>query len=397
MRAAPTGSSRSSSPRSSSRSGRTRAGCASRSSSGSARTGTRATSRARGRHGRGRRSRHRGAGRPWEALRRHAHARPASGEEIVELLGVRLTHPDRVDYPELGFTKLDLALYYVTLADAVLPYSRAGPSRSCAARTVHGETFYQKKPATGRRPSQALRGTQAGRGAPVRGLGARPRRARPGRHPRGPSLERARAHLEQPDQVIFDLDPDEALPFSRVATAARRVRALLTELGLESFVKTPEARACTCASRSSPSPGGRARGVHTRRGAAARPPRAETFTANMAKAQRKGRVFVDYLRNVRGAMPSARSPRVLAPARRSRSRRLERARSALRPPRLHCRGSASSRARAGRAGPAIPGRGTGSGSSGSRRRSPAAWPGSEGRRIPDPVAGSDVPRVRPGG
>src|SRR3989442_1961905 len=44
--------------------------------------------------------------------------------------------------------------------------------------------------------------------------------------------------IEEPDQVIFDLDPDEALPFSRVATAARRVRALLTELGLESFVKT---------------------------------------------------------------------------------------------------------------------------------------------------------------
>ena len=46
------------------------------------------------------------------------------------------------------------------------------------------------------------------------------------------------SQLEQPDQVIFDLDPDEALPFSRVAAAARRVRALLAERGLESFVKT---------------------------------------------------------------------------------------------------------------------------------------------------------------
>jgi hypothetical protein len=62
--------------------------------------------------------------------------------------------------------------------------------------------------------------------------------------------------IEKPDQVIFDLDPDEALPFSRVAAGARRVRALLQEGGLESFVKTT---------------GG------------------------------KGRIFVDYLRNVRGA------------------------------------------------------------------------------------------------
>ena len=44
--------------------------------------------------------------------------------------------------------------------------------------------------------------------------------------------------LERPDQAILDLDPDEALPFSRVAEAARRVRALLAAHGLESFVKT---------------------------------------------------------------------------------------------------------------------------------------------------------------
>ncbi len=57
------------------------------------------------------------AGRPWEALRRHAPRpiRAATGEPVVDLLGVRLTHPDRVYYPELGFTKLDLALYYVTI------------------------------------------------------------------------------------------------------------------------------------------------------------------------------------------------------------------------------------------------------------------------------------------
>ena len=111
------------------------------------------------------------------------------------------------------------------------------------------------------------------------------------------------AHLEQPDQVIFDLDPDEALPFSRVAAAARRVRALLRERGLESFVKTTggkglhvcvPARRRSAAGRSSRSSRGR-----WRCGSPATSPRPSPRT--MAKAQRKGKVFVDYLRNVRGA------------------------------------------------------------------------------------------------
>src|SRR6185295_7057627 len=68
------------------------------------------------------------AGRPWEALRQHAtRTRATSGEEIVELLGVRLTHPDRIYYPDLGFTKLDLALYYVSIADVVLPLLEGRP------------------------------------------------------------------------------------------------------------------------------------------------------------------------------------------------------------------------------------------------------------------------------
>jgi bifunctional non-homologous end joining protein LigD len=110
------------------------------------------------------------------------------------------------------------------------------------------------------------------------------------------------ARLEQPDQVIFDLDPDEALPYSRVAAAARRVRARLTELGLESFVKTTGGKGLHVCVPLEPEHGwevleGFTRAVaqqlaHDEPG---------TFTANMAKAQRKGKVYVDYLRNVRGA------------------------------------------------------------------------------------------------
>jgi bifunctional non-homologous end joining protein LigD len=110
------------------------------------------------------------------------------------------------------------------------------------------------------------------------------------------------ARLEEPDQVIFDLDPDEALPFSRVAAAARRVRALLTELGLESFVKTTGGKGLHVCVPLEPEHGWEALEEFTR-AVALRLARDEpgAFTANMAKARRKGKVYVDYLRNVRGA------------------------------------------------------------------------------------------------
>ncbi len=110
------------------------------------------------------------------------------------------------------------------------------------------------------------------------------------------------ARLEQPDQVIFDLDPDEALPFSRVAAAARRVRALLAERGLESFVKTTGGKGLHVCVPLLPERGWEELEEFTR-AVALRLARDEpsAFTANMAKAQRKGKVYVDYLRNVRGA------------------------------------------------------------------------------------------------
>ena len=111
------------------------------------------------------------------------------------------------------------------------------------------------------------------------------------------------SRLEQPDQVIFDLDPDEALPFSRVAAAARRVRALLArarprELREDDGGQGP----ARVRARSSRSAGGRSSRSSRGRWRCGSPATSRTaFTANMAKAQRKGKVFVDYLRNVRGA------------------------------------------------------------------------------------------------
>jgi len=245
------------------------------------------------------------AGRPWEALRQHAtRTRSASGEEVVELLGVRLTHPDRIYYPSLGFTKVDLALYYVTIADAVLPHLEGRPLTLVRCPDgVGGESFYQKK-AGFWTPPQIKRFPVPGKSEEhlyvdsVPGLVALAQAGILEIHPWNSRV----AHLEQPDQVIFDLDPDEALPFSRVTAAARRVRALLSDKGLESFVKTTGGKGLHVCVPLLPEGGWEELEEFTR-AVAQRLARDEplTFTANLAKAQRKGKVYVDYLRNVRGA------------------------------------------------------------------------------------------------
>ena len=245
------------------------------------------------------------AARPWEALRGHAtRTRAVSGEEVVDLLGVRLTHPDRVYYPGLGFTKLDLALYYVSIADAILPHLEGRPLTLVRCPDgVRGETFYQKHPGFWT-PPQVRRFAVPGKAEEflfvdsVPGLVALAQAGILEIHPWNSRV----ARLEEPDQVIFDLDPDEALPFSRVTAAARRVRALLTELGLESFVKTTGGKGLHVCVPLQPEHGWEELEAFTR-AVALRLARDEpqTFTANMAKAHRKGKVYVDYLRNVRGA------------------------------------------------------------------------------------------------
>ncbi|HET9316934.1 MAG TPA: DNA ligase D, partial [Vicinamibacteria bacterium] len=245
------------------------------------------------------------AGRPWEALRAHASRTvSASGETIVELLGVRLTHPDRVYYPDLGFTKLDLALYYVSIADAVLPHLQGRPLTLVRLPDgVGGESFYQKHPGFWT-PPQVRRVPVPGESEEhlyvdsVPGLVALAQAGILEIHPWNSRV----AHLEQPDQVIFDLDPDLALPFSRVAAGARRVRALLAEMGLESFVKTTGGKGLHVCVPLVPERGWEELEEFTR-AVAMRLAREEpeSFTANMAKAQRKGRIYVDYLRNVRSA------------------------------------------------------------------------------------------------
>jgi DNA ligase D len=107
---------------------------------------------------------------------------------------------------------------------------------------------------------------------------------------------------ERPDRIVFDLDPDEGLLWREVVSAARVVADALRELGLVPFVKTTGGKGLHVVV-----PIARRHGWPEVRGfceAFARQQAQQApdrFTANMAKRERRGRIFLDYLRNARSA------------------------------------------------------------------------------------------------
>ncbi|HEY0785807.1 MAG TPA: non-homologous end-joining DNA ligase, partial [Acidobacteriaceae bacterium] len=113
----------------------------------------------------------------------------------------------------------------------------------------------------------------------------------------------SRSHtLETPDRLIFDLDPDEALPWPRLVESARAIRAILLELKLESYVKTTGGKGLHLVVPIAPSIAWPQIKLFCRGVALAiESTDPKLYLIKMTKAARKGRIFVDYLRNERGA------------------------------------------------------------------------------------------------
>ena len=252
---------------------------------------------------------------PKEKPRRRQAAKPkplepegaVAREGRLEVAGISISNPDRVLWPDQGVTKAELVAYYQVVAERMLDHGARRPltlvrcpqgrSRQCFYQKHTTGTFPEAmKPVAIRESSGAeeeysyfddLAGIIAGVQMGVLEF-----------HIWGSRID----DVERPDRLVFDLDPDEGLDFADVRRAAFSMRDRLETLGLTSFpmltggkgvhvvaplqprLTWPEAKAF-------------ARGFASQ--AAGEEP--ERFTANMSKAKRKGRIFLDYLRNDRGS------------------------------------------------------------------------------------------------
>ena len=228
---------------------------------------------------------------------------PASAAaEPLKVEGVALSHPQRVIDSASGVTKGELARYHAEVSEWFLPYARNRPL--AVVRCPQGdarECFFQKHRSPGlgaavkrkRIAGNEVIYTDALRGIielvqfnaiEFHGWGA-------------PAAAPAR-----PDWLVFDLDPDASLEFATVVEAAQEVREALHRVDLRSFVRTTGGKGLHVVAPLEPhadweTAKGFAQALANTL-AAARPDR---YVAQMSKARRQGRIFIDYLRNGRGS------------------------------------------------------------------------------------------------
>ena len=123
--------------------------------------------------------------------------------------------------------------------------------------------------------------------------------------------------LEKPDRLVFDLDPDVGLDFARVKEAAIRLRDLLADLGLVTFPLLSGGKGIhVVAPLDATATWPKVKSFADRFARAIAEAEPDVFTANIRKAQRKDRIFIDWLRNQRGAtavMPYSARARDNAP------------------------------------------------------------------------------------
>ena len=240
-----------------------------------------------------------------------------AGGAAAEDFGIEISSPERVIFPELGLTKKDLADYYAAIEPLIMIDAAKRPMtliRCPGGRT--GECFFQKHDKGTFGPHVKHIPIEESDGAiedylyfdDIRGLLASVQMGTIEFHGWGSKVEK----VEYPDRLVFDLDPDVGLDFSKVKDAAVRLKALLEDLGLKSFPLLSGGKGVHVVV-----PLDQSKDWPTVKSFAERFSRAiseaepQTFTANIRKVQRKGRIFLDWLRNQRGAtavMPySARS------------------------------------------------------------------------------------------
>ena len=226
--------------------------------------------------------------------------------EATEFAGVQLSSPDKVLFPEQGITKRDLALYYERIADWILPWIADRPLT--LVRCPEGrakQCFYQKH--INEHAPKSVRRIQVEEEAgsepygtidSSEGLLSLVQMGVLEMHIWGST----RKDIEKPDYVVFDLDPDEGLAWKRVVAGALLLRDRLGDLGLRSFLKTTGGKGlhvCVPLTRRAGWDEVKAFTKAVSESVVAEDP--QRYTSKLPKASRKGKIFIDYLRNGRGA------------------------------------------------------------------------------------------------
>jgi bifunctional non-homologous end joining protein LigD len=223
-------------------------------------------------------------------------------DEAIDIEGVRITHPEKVLYPEQGVTKRELAEYAVKVAPFMLPHVARRPITLVRCPTGRQrKCFYQRHAGSGvPEPLHEVVVPAFAEAGPflwledAAGLVALVQMGVLEIHPWGARIDRP----DLPDRLVFDLDPGEGLGFADVVRAGLDLRERLKAMGLTAFAKTTGGKGLHLVlplERRHDWPTAKAFARQVAETMAAEEP--DRFLTKISKAARTGKIFVDYLRN----------------------------------------------------------------------------------------------------
>lgn len=249
------------------------------------------------------------------SAKRAATRRPGGGERsapeatrtpakaaAAEIAGVRLTHPDRVYWDDVGVTKKDLAEFYADIWDWMAPHLVRRPLALLRCPDGAGETCFVQKHAHATFDRSKIlsiddHGEEVIAIDRLEGLIALVQSGVLEVHVWGTTIDQ----LDLCDRLVFDLDPGPGVVWKTVIAAAREVRQRLEDLGLESFIKTSGGKGLHVVAPIRGAPWDQAKDFSHAVALEMAADAPDKFVSKMTKSLRQGKIFVDYLRNGRGA------------------------------------------------------------------------------------------------
>lgn len=231
----------------------------------------------------------------------------SGGTRIVrgEVAGVALTHPERVLW-DVGVTKQGLAEFYESIADRLLPHLVRRPLSlvRCPGGAAHG-CFFQKHSWAGLGPDIRRESVRDEGGEEeilyvedIRGVVSLVQAGVLEIHPWGTTV----ADVERPDRIVMDLDPGDGVAWAEVVAGAQDVRERLAAVKLDSFVKTTGGKGLhVVVPLTGRSDWAQVKSFAKALADAMTKDSPDRYIAKATKAARRGLIYVDYLRNGRGA------------------------------------------------------------------------------------------------
>lgn len=240
-----------------------------------------------------------------QVIQERSRTMPGKSNQII-IEGIKISSPDKVIFEEPKVTKLDVIRYYERVAERMLPYvSQRILSIVRCPKGVEEACFYKKHPGPSSKEVVPIPITNSEGETEeyfyienIKGLIAEAQMGTLEFHIWGSRVE----DLEKPDLMVFDLDPDEGMELERVRQGVRDLKSILEELSLKSYLKTSGGKGYHVVVPLLPSVSWEVFNEFAKGVAQVMEQKwPDRYTSNVRKAKRANKIFIDWIRNGRGA------------------------------------------------------------------------------------------------